>query len=65
MSSKDDRLIVMTWQLAIEVHGNLITLVNINLKTVILKLFGRLVDKSLVWLKAIKLVDDSSLKGIS
>jgi hypothetical protein len=48
----------------LEVNGNLVTLVNINLKAVILKLFGRLVDKSLVWLKAIELVDYSCLKGI-
>ena len=48
----------------LEVKSNLVTLVNINLKTVILKLLGCLVDKSLVWLKAIKLVDDSCLKGI-
>ena len=49
----------------LEVYGNLVILVNINLKTVILKLLGCLVDKSLVWLKAEKLVDDSCLKGIS
>jgi len=38
MSSKDDRLIVMIWQSAIEVNGNLVTLIKVNLKTIVLKL---------------------------
>jgi len=28
----------MTWQLAIEVHGNLVTLIKVNLKAIVLKL---------------------------
>ena len=64
MSSKDDRLIVMTWQSAIEVNGNLVTLIKVNLKTVVLKLLGHLPDGSFVWLKAVKLVNDGCLEGI-
>ena len=64
MGTKDNQVIPVAWQLPIEINGNLVTLININLKTIILKLLGRLMDESLVWLKAIKLVNDSCLEGI-
>jgi len=47
--------------LAIEGNGNLITLLNINLKAIVLKFLGGLINKSLVWLEAIKLVNNSCL----
>jgi hypothetical protein len=59
VSPEDDELIPAAWQLPIKVNSNLITLININLKTVILKIPGNFVNKSLVWLKAIKLVYNS------
>lgn len=62
VSSEDNHLIAKTWQLAIKVNGNLITLIEVNLKTIVLKLLGDLADKSLVWLEAIKLVDYSCFR---
>ena len=59
VSAKYNYFIAKTWQLAIEVNGNLVTLIEVNLKTIVLKLLGRLLDKILVWLKDIKLVNDS------
>lgn len=61
MSTKNDQVISIGWQLAIEVNGNLITLIGINLKAISLKDLCHLVDEGLVWLKHVKLVNNSCL----
>ncbi len=53
--------VVSKGALTVQVHSDGITLVDIDLKAVIPKLLSHLLDKSLVWLKTIKLVDDSCL----
>ena len=61
MGSEDDDLIAMSRQASVEIDGNLITLINVDLEAVALKHLGRLLDKSLVWLEAIELVDNGCL----
>jgi len=48
MSSRDNYFVAIAWQLAIEVNGNLITLIEVNLKTVVLKLSIGIVSASLL-----------------
>jgi len=61
MSSEDDQLISIARQLAIKVDSNFVTLLESNFKAIILKLPGDFANKSLVWLKAIKLVNNGCL----
>jgi hypothetical protein len=61
MGPENDEFIAKRWQAAIEINGNLIATININLKTGAFKVFGGLVDEGLVGLKRIKLVNDSGL----
>jgi len=56
MRSKDDDPIAVSWQLAVELDGDLIPLVEVDLKAVALKLAGDFRDKGRVLLEDRKLV---------
>jgi len=61
MNSKDNQPISIGWQLAIKVNSHGVTTVNVNLKAIVLKLLGYLLNEGLVWIKRMELVNNGCL----
>ena len=62
MNPEDNQLIAVGWQLAEKVDSDRITTVNINLKTAVLKLLSGLVNKILVRIKDVELINYGRLE---
>ena len=59
MSTEDDELIIHLRQFTVEINGNLLSLVEVNPKSIVLKLPCCLVQECLIGIKHGKLVYDS------
>jgi len=58
VTSEDNELVVMSRQIAKEVHCNVISLIKVNLETITFKVLSYLRGEILVGVTAIKLVDN-------
>lgn len=61
MSPEDDESVAKAGQLPAEVHGNLVTLVEVNAEAASLKLLCYIANKNLVWLQTVELVNNGCL----
>ena len=63
MNSEDDELVIINGQISVEVNGDIIALININLKAKVLKVLGYIAGEILVGIIAVKLVNDGCARA--